>query len=347
MKNRKTGYRIAERTILTVLCVVLGLLLAVLIGATVYAQHLLGRMNYVEPDATVPTLSAEEIAQFENETDPVDLETEFTAPAMDAEDVDFGDGPQQQIGGDDIVNILLIGQDSSSGSRARSDTMILCTFNKKANTITLTSFMRDLYLKIPGYKSNRINASYHFGGMQLLNDTLYENFGVEVDGNVEVNFRRFEDVIDILGGVTLELTSAEAAFVNQFTPGSYVCAGVNHLTGPQALSYARNRNDVDGDFSRTNRQRKLINALIEEYKNKKVTEMLGILSDILPLITTDMSKSDITAYAVQLFPMLETAEIKTQCIPAADAYRGATIDGMSVLVPDLEKNIEILADSLT
>lgn len=92
MKNRKS--RTAERTVLTVLCVVLGLLLAVLIGATVYAQQLLDRMNYVEPDATLPTLSAEEIAQFENETDPVDPETEFTAPVMDADDVDFGDGPQ-------------------------------------------------------------------------------------------------------------------------------------------------------------------------------------------------------------------------------------------------------------
>lgn len=207
--------------------------------------------------------------------------------------------------------------------------------------------MRDLYVKIPGYKSNRINAAYYFGGMQLLNDTLYENFGVEVDGNVEVNFSRFEDVIDILGGVTMEITDAEAAFINKFAPGSHLTKGKHLLNGEQALAYARNRNDVDGDFSRTNRQRKLINELIEEYKNKKLTEMLGILSDILPLITTDMSKSDITSYAVQLFPMLATAQIKTQGIPAAGAYQSASIDGMSVLVPDLEKNIEILVDSLT
>lgn len=347
MKNHNSRSRSLERTVLTVLCIVLGVLLAVLIGATVFAEHLLGRMNYVDPDATIPTLSAEEIEQFEKETDPVDLEPEFTAPVMDAEDVEFGDGPNQEIGGDDIVNILLIGQDSDSGSRARSDTMILCTFNKNANTITLTSFMRDLYLKIPGYKNNRINASYYYGGMQLLNDTLYENFGVEVDGNVEVNFERFEDVIDLLGGVTMEITSAEAAFINEFAPGSHLSKGTHVLNGAQALAYARDRNDVDGDFSRTNRQRNLINSLIEEYKNKKLTDMLGILNDILPLITTDMSKSDITSYAMQLFPMLATAEIKTQGIPASGAYQGATIDGMSVLVPDLEKNIEILVDSLT
>lgn len=347
MKNRKTISRTVERTILTVLAVVLGILLAALIAITAYAQHLLGRMNYADPEATMPTLSAEEIAQFENETDPVEELPESTAPVMEAEDVEFGDGPWQEIGGDEIVNILLIGQDTRGKSRARSDSMILCTFNREKNTITLTSFMRDLYVKIPGYKSNRINAAYYYGGMQLLNDTLYENFGVEVDGNVEVDFSRFKDVIDILGGVTLELTSAEVAFVNPRAKGEPLSEGVNLLNGSQALWYARNRNDVNGDFSRTNRQRKLINALIEEYKSKKLTEMLGILSDILPLITTDMSRSDITSYAVKLFPMLETAEIKTQGIPASGAYKDAMIDGMSVLVPDLDKNIEILVDSLT
>lgn len=347
MKNKKTNSRTVERTILTVLAVILGILLAVLIGITAYGQHLLGRMNYVDPDATIPTLSAEEIAQFENEMDSAEDLLESTAPVMEAEDVELGDGPQQEIGGDEIVNILLIGQDTRGKSRARSDSMILCTFNKEKNTVTLTSFMRDLYVKIPGYKRNRINAAYYYGGMQLLNDTIYENFGVEVDGNVEVDFSRFKDVIDILGGVTLELTKGEVAYVNPRATGESLSEGVNQLNGSQALWYARNRNDVDGDFSRTNRQRKLINALIEEYKSKKLTEMLSILSDILPLVTTDMTRSDITSYVVQLFPMLETAEIKTQGIPAAGAYQDATIDGMSVLVPDLDKNIEILVDSLT
>lgn len=344
--SRKSSRSLAvQRMLLTVLCVVLGVLLAAMIGATVYAEHLLSRLNYVDPDAASPTLSPEEIASMENETDPV--LPGFTAPEIQSADVDFGTGPQIQIGGGDIVNILLVGQDAEGETGARSDSMILCTFNKTKNTITMTSFLRDLYVKIPGYKKNRINAAYSFGGIQLLNQTLYENFGVKVDGNVQVDFSHFEKIIDLLGGVTIELTDAEARFIKMHIHHSKVTAGKNLLSGAEALFYARNRNDVDGDFSRTNRQRKLLNVLIDEYKNRKLTEMLGLLNDILPMVTTDMSKSDLTAYAVTLFPMLAKAEIRTQSIPVADSFYNARIDGKAVLVPDMEKNIQALVDSLT
>ena len=344
--NKKSSRSLAvQRAVLTVLCVVLGVLLALMIGGTVYAEHLLSRLNYVDSAETMPTLSSDEIAAIENETDPV--LPGFTAPEVESSDVDFGTGPQLEIGGGDIVNILLIGQDGDSKTGARSDTMILCTFNKQEDTITMTSFLRDLYVKIPGYKSNRINAAYSIGGIPLLNQTLSENFGVEIDGNVQVDFSRFEEIIDMLGGVTMDLTRAEANFINMHVPGSGLTEGEHLLTGYQALMYARNRNDVDGDFSRTNRQRKLLNVLIDEYKNKKLTEMLGLLNDILPMVTTDISKADLTAYAVTLFPMLATAQIRTQSIPVADGYYGARINGMAVLVPDMEKNIQALVDSLT
>ena len=147
--------------------------------------------------------------------------------------------------------------------------------------------------------------------------------------------------------MTIELTGAEASYINKNVPGSSLRKGEQLLNGEQALMYARNRNDTDGDFSRTSRQRKLLNVLIDEYKNKKLTEMLGLLNDILPMVTTDISKSDLTAYAVTLFPMLATAEISTQSIPVADGYYGAKIDGKAVLVPDMEKNIQALVDSLT
>ena len=345
MKKKSTASLAVQRTALIVLCIVLGVILAVMIVGTVYAEHLLSRLNYVDPDGAPPVLSADEIAALENETDPV-LQG-FEAPEIEAADVDFGTGPQLQIGGGDIVNILLIGQDSDSETGARSDSMILCTFNKTKNTITMTSFLRDLYVKIPGYKNNRINAAYSFGGIPLLNETLQQNFGVEIDGNVQVDFSRFQEIIDLLGGVTIELTKAEASFIRMHIPDSQVTEGSNLLNGAEALIYARDRDDVDGDFSRTNRQRKLLSVLIDEYKNKKLTDMLGLLNEILPMVTTDISKSDLTAYAVSLFPMLATAEIRTQSIPVADGYYGARIDGKAVLVPDMEKNIQALVDSLT
>lgn len=333
---------VIRRIVLTVLCVVLGVVLTVMIGATVYAKHLLGRLNYVSPDPTVPAV--QEIAAMETQTQPP-LQG-FTEPKIEIADQDFGTGPQIPVGGGEIVNILLIGQDRSGDTGARSDCMILCTFNKEENTITMTSFLRDLYVTIPGYRKNRINAAYTFGGMELLDETLQENFGVEIDGNVQVDFSHFKEIIDLLGGVNLELTAAEAKFIKRYYPNSAVTEGMNRLSGAEALMYARNRHDVDGDFSRTGRQRKLLNALIDAYKNQKLTQMLAVLSDVLPMITTDIPKSDLTAYAVTLFPMLADAEIRTQAIPAAGAYRNATIDKMAVLVPDLEKNRQLLEETL-
>lgn len=330
-----------RRILLTVLSIVLGLILAVAVGAVVYAQRLLNRLNYTDLAVTAPP----ETSAVTEETQPV--LTGFTVPKIEAADVDFGTGPQLESVDTEIVNILLIGRDTASETGARSDTMILCTFNKGKNTITLTSFLRDLYVKIPGYKKNRINAAYTFGGSQLLDETLNLNFGVEVDGNVQVDFRSFREIIDLLGGVTLELTAAEVKYIKKYYPNSTVTEGSNLLSGAEALTYARNRHDVDGDFSRTNRQRKLLNALIEAYQGKRLTELLGLLNEVLPMVTTDIPKSDLTAYAVALLPMLRDAEIITQSIPVADGYYNATIDEMAVLVPDLEKNKQVLADTLT
>lgn len=345
MARKKSNGSSGTRTILSVLCVMLGLILVVMLSGTVYAEYLLGKMNYVSPDETQTRLSQEEYdaMQETEETDP-----DFTGPEMDADDVTLDD-PDAQIGGEgqSIVNILLIGQDTTDGTRARSDSMILVTFNREKNTITMTSFMRDLYVKIPGYKSNRINASYALGGMTLLDETLQTNFGVHVDGNVEVDFGHFTEIIDLLHGVTIDLTAAEASYINKWVPDEKAVEGVNRLSGAQALMYARNRHDARGDFNRTNRQRTLLNALIEEYKNTSLTTMLGMLDDILPMITTDLTKKEIVNYVQEFLPMLASAEIITQRIPGDDCYKMAMIDGMSVLVPDINKNVQILVDSLT
>lgn len=351
MAKKKSKSNGALRTVLSVVCVVLAMVLVVLLGGTVYAEYLLNQMNYVPAGETQPRLSQEEIDAME--TEPEEEDPEFTGPELSGDDVDLGERPDAQIGGEgqNIVNILLIGQDTTDGVRARSDSMILCTINKAKNTITMTSFMRDMYVKIPGYKKNRINASYNWGGMTLLNETLYENFGIHVDGNVEVDFEHFKDLIDLLGGVNIELTKAEANYINKWVYWEKATSGVNRLSGAQALMYARDRttpaNGSAGDFQRTSRQRTLLNSLIEEYKNASLTTMIGMLDDILPMITTDLTKSDITTYVTEFFPMLASAEIIMQRIPVEGAYYQARIDGMAVLVPDLEKNVQALVDSLT
>ncbi len=350
MKKKKTTQSSPSRVILSVLCTLLGVILVVMLAGTVYAEYLLGLMNYETGDSTLPLLSQEEIAQIEQDMlDDQEMDPNFTGPDVSADEVEMATRPQEQIGDEDhITNILLIGQDTTEGPRARSDSMILCTFNKETNTITMTSIMRDMYVKIPGYKNNRINAAYNFGGMELLNETLAENFGLHIDGNVEVDFDRFTDIINLLGGVEIELTGGEASFINLKMEGkSSLKKGVALLSGEEALWYARYRGDASGDFNRTSRQRNLLSTLIEEYKSISISKMVGLLKDILPMLTTDLTKDEIVAYALEYFPMLTSGELVMQRIPVDGGYDMVMIDGMSVLRVDFEKNIQALADSLS
>lgn len=244
------------------------------------------------------------------------------------------------------VNLLLIGQDRLEGEqRARSDSIILCTFHTDTKELVLTSFLRDLYVKIPGRSSNRINAAYTFGGIPLLNQTLKENFGVTVAGSIEVDFSQFAQIIDVLGGVELELRQDEAELIN-FETGSALSAGVHTLNGSQALSYSRIRRlDADGDFSRTQRQRRVLERLLESYRDANLVTVAKVLKEILPMVTTDMSTREVLRLALDLFPILSELETRTQRIPADGTYRDETIDGMCVLVADMEAARRLLSET--
>ena len=124
-------------------------------------------------------------------------------------------------------------------------------------------------------------------------------------------------------------------------------AGTHLLSGRQALTYARNRYDRDGDFSRTNRQRKLLHVLLQTYKGKSLPQMLGLVKAIVPMVKTDLSKADLSSYALTIFPMLSTAQIHMQAIPVQGGFSYRTIDGKAVLVPDMQKNLQALEDTLS
>lgn len=331
---------------LKILLIVLGsvILLAVLVAliALIYINNLLSSIPRF--DEATATLSSEEIAAIENETDPEDVE--FTGVTIDPLDITWNTTPEELIGlEDDLINILLIGQDRRPGEgRQRSDAMILCTINAETHTLTMTSFLRDLYVQIPGYKDNRLNAAYQFGGIKLLNKALEVNFGIHVDGNVEVDFNGFKDIIDMVGGVDIELTEAEANRMNSKNGWSLV-PGVNHLNGKQALSYSRIRK-LGTDFGRTNRQRTVLTALLNKAKTMSFFQLLDFVEACIPMVTTDMSNGDIMRYALSMIPMLGSVELNTQYIPAEGTFQYATIRGMSVLLPNMEENRKLLLDTL-
>lgn len=336
---KKKKNRSAMRSTLVVLSITLGLVFALLLGGTIYAEYLLGKVNYVDKDATTPTLTQEEIDMYFNETEPED--PDFTGPEMNEEDVVLETAPVLEQTSENVVTILLLGVDRRKNEAARTDSIILCTLNRTQNTITLTSLMRDMYVRIPGYKSNRINVPYVLGGTTLLRKTLEHNFGIEVDGCVEVDFAHFESLIDLLGGIEIELSSAEANYITKET-GKRIQSGTQMLSGEQALWFSRFRGTASGDVARTNRQRIVLSTLLNEYKSKSMPELVGLLDDILPMVTTDLSQEEILTYFKDFFPMLASAQIVSMRIPVDDAYYMAKIDGMSVIVPDIPKNAEEL-----
>lgn len=342
-KSRKPGSW--QRGVLITLCVILSLILMLLILGSVYLNRWMGNIRRTGEEDNY-TLSQEDAQRLEQEQID-DEETDPNAPVIEDKDVIWDENPSSLVGGNaDIVNILLIGQDRRPGEgRARSDSMILCTFNKKLKTLTMTSFMRDLYVQIPDYQDTRINAAYPLGGMELLDEVLRVNFGVHVDANIEVDFSGFQDIIELLGGVDLYLTNAEANYVNNAT-GSSFSEGMNHLNGEEALCYSRIRY-LDSDFYRTGRQRNVLSSVIEAYKGLSLDRMLSLLDEILPLVTTDMTNAEITGYMTQLFPMMSDCKLNTQRIPTDDGFEYATIRGMSVLVPYLDVNREFLLETLT
>lgn len=239
--------------------------------------------------------------------------------------------------------LLLIGTDADEGP-SRSDCMILCSFQPEKERLTLTSLLRDLWVKIPGQGENRLNAAYALGGSPLLKRTILENLRVEPDGCLTVDFRGFADLVDLLGGVELELTQAEADCINSSVPGN-LGTGKQWLTGAQALAYTRIRKiDPDGDFSRTARQRRLLVSLLERFRETSLPRLLATMKNLLPLISTDLSRQELIRMGKRLLPRLRNMEIATGQIPADGTYRYSRVRDMSVIVADMEENRRILRD---
>lgn len=265
------------------------------------------------PDPEVGTVSAEDYNLIPT-LDPYDFENMFPG--------------EEPIGGE-IINIMLVGQDTRNTEyRGLSDTMILISVNQESKRLAITSFMRDSYIDIVGLSGNgvykdRLNTAYCTGGIKQLGDTLAYNFGIEIDNFVEVDFEAFKVIVDTIGGIDIELTKSEYEHM-KYNLKLDVHEGVNHFDGEKALAYARIRK-IDSDFNRTERQRTVINEIIKEIKRSGIKDILNLTETFLPLVTTDMSNTDITRYIIQLVPILKDLEIETLRIPIDGTWTGINV----------------------
>ena len=356
--------------LIVILCVVL--LLGLLLGAAYfYLESKLNKINratFEEKDVSGQDLSA--LIGNLDESDPTISISETTAPTQAPTEPDYGETGK-------MINILLIGQDGREGEEAKlADGIMLFTLNKETRTLTTTSFLRDSYVKLPeNYRGhtcgwNRINTSYALGfswystagAMEMLNLTLENNYGVKVDGNVEVSFDTFQHVVDAMGGVDIDLRGDELAKMLEYqgyrnAHFEYVGIekrfdlqeGVNTLDGYLALAYARERHmsNADSDIQRTARQRKVIESLLNKLSKMSLSQINDLIDQVLAEIVTDISTDDMKMYITELVPYLFDLKLESYQVPAEGTYWGEMVelpDGLSgVLKIDFPKNKQVVA----
>lgn len=222
----------------------------------------------------------------------------------DNEDLDNEDNIQHVVKprqDDTVQNFLIFGIEEIGGAR-NTDAMMIATINTKDNTVKLTSLLRDTYVEIPGYKHNKLNSAYSRGGVDLLIETIELNHKIQIDGYASVNFESFEAIVDILGGVTIELGEEEASYLNRtnyISNKAYrnVSPGINHLNGNQAMGYVRVRKvktlgGANYDYGRVVRQQRVLKALFNSaVSSKNILKLVPISKEILSHVTTNLSQS--------------------------------------------------------
>ena len=314
-----------------VLVIVLAVILV--IGA-LGAWFVVSKMNKIQKAQLAENqLSEEDLAGLlvedpTQETETVPTETTEPKPT----DPDYG-----KMG--KVINVLLIGQDAREGEESKnSDTVILITVNKETKKITMTSFLRDSYVTLNNVVdsngkshsgSTKLTLAYALGyqwggtlgAMQVMDQVITNNFGPVVDHNIEVNMEAFDACINALGGVTITLDKDEAKYMNNYfskfeAEGREFFEGDNLVDGWAAEVYVRTRhaNNGDNDYNRTNRQRQVVAQVLEKVKNMSVLELNKLVDQLLPLVATDMTNTDMTNYILEVLPILPEVTLESiQC----------------------------------
>ncbi len=279
--TRKTKKHKKKHRLKKGFCVFLALLFLLAGGVCLALYTVLDPINYVEIDTTDNFLS----------------EADGTAGDL--------------LNDNKVLNIMLFGVDEDSSEYGRSDTMLLLSIDNRHKKLKMTSFQRDTFVYVPdpeGSYHTKLTNAFSYGGVPLAVNTIEANYGIQIDRYATVNFETFKTIVNILGGVEVELTDREILYINcqiaQNNQTEYLdaVAGPVTLNGQQALWYARNRGGdvINGvefyegtDWDRTERQRKFLSAVIDQMKGASLGEILSIVNEAGPYITTNLKKTEL------------------------------------------------------
>ncbi len=285
---------------------------------------------------------------------------------------------------ENVINILLIGVDTRSKDPqeilGRGDTQIIVSINRDTGAIKMTSILRDSLVPIPGYKNQtKINNSFAYGnnrvkkgttqekvrsGAALAMRTINRNFQMNIENYVAINFNGLASIIDALGGIDIELTKGEAWYINKYLkehPPAYdnkakgertpleVKAGVQHLDGVQAVMYARTRSLAgENDFNRTDRQRHLLDLLLQQVtSNLDFSTLMDLIDVAVSYADTNMNFQTLWGLATSLAPALTQMTsgeslFEQMRVPMDHSYSYTTHNGSSVIKYNLKKHAQAI-----
>ena len=255
-------------------------------------------------------------------------------------------------------NILLLGSDDRTMSQraGRTDTIIILSVNREEGQAKLTSIMRDTWVSIPGNGNGKINAANVYGGPELAVETVNENFGTDIENYVVINMRDMIDIVDLFGGIDLELSSKEVSVANDYISqykrettneaeayedySMIAQSGMVHLNGMQAMAHCRDRY-TDSDFGRVMRGQDTLLALAKKAQDLELEEAVEIADSIRQFVITNLTDEQVKELATAVLT-IDPDGVGQFRIPADGAYQSGTFSGTWMIRPDLEKNVEIL-----
>lgn len=250
--------------------------------------------------------------------------------------------------GKEVYNVLLIGSDRRNDSwNGNSDVMIVMSVNAGSKKLSLTSFMRDLYADIPGYGVHKLNYAYAAGGAKTLMETLEDNYELPIDNYAVVDFETMAKVVDLVGGVEIEVSDAECKVLNDYLTSmnaadDYLPGGGSYvLNGNQAVAYMRIRYVGNNDYERTQRQRDVLGVIFASMQKLDAEQLTKLVDEILPNVENDITPVDMIRL-MALLPDIGDYELSESRIP----YDGLFTSQNEMLVPDFAQTKERLHEEL-
>ena len=303
-----------------ILAIVLVIILGAVGGVYFYGNHLFNKMEKVEIDKDniwITEEVEEKLSQYSNS----------------------------------IINIALFGVDSVEVGAGRSDSIMIATLDTVNKKLKLTSIMRDSYVAIDGHGNDKINHAYAFGGPQLAIKTLNENFDLNIEDFASVNFETLPKIIDKIGGIELDIDEEELEYINGYiahlnsingtSEPSIESAGLQHVTGTQALAFCRIRYTSGGDYKRTERHREVLTEILKKIETLPETSFPSLLSDILPMVNTSLDYSEILELGTEVLK-LGDSKMELERFPLDDYCEGKMINEIYYLTFDKETTVEQL-----